>query len=165
MDTIMIGIDNGLKGAVAVIQGTEVVVFDMPVIIEDKGKKTHNRFDDRAMANIVSKYKDLDHFVVLEAAQAFPKQGGVSNFSTGLGFGIWRGILAALGMKYQIIHPKTWQKVYSIAGDTKGIALQVVKRMYPKVEVVGPKGGVKDGRVDALLMADFAKRIYQGGAS
>ena len=47
---------------------------------------------------------------MLESQQAMPRQGVSSTFSTGQGFGMWRGILAALRLPYEIVTPATWTR-------------------------------------------------------
>ena len=95
---------------------------------------------------------------ILEFAQAFPGQGAVSNFSTGNGFGVYKGVLTALQIPFEIVHPKKWQKVYSIAKKTKEQSYAIASQLFPLVNFLGKKGAIKDGRSDAILMAEYGRR-------
>jgi hypothetical protein len=88
------------------------------------------------------------------------KQGSVSVFSTGMGYGVILGVLAGLGMGYEVVAAKTWQthffKGISRTSGTKGMAYRVASGLYPNANLKGPRGGIKDGRVDALLIGQWA---------
>ena len=89
-----------------------------------------------------------------------PKQCVVSMFKFGMNYGIWKGMLASFEIPFIEITPKTWQKgVISKAQDKKP-ALAAAGRMFPTAELTGPRGGGKDGRADALLIADFCRRQF-----
>ena len=64
-----------------------------------------------------------------------------------------------------LVPPQSWMKgmVATADGpDTKSRVRTVVQRLFPHAEVVGSKGGFKDGRADALMMAYFAS-LKDGG--
>ena len=48
--------------------------------------------------------------VVLEQQQARPIEGRSSVFTTGMGYGVWVGILAALRLRYTIAKPSVWTR-------------------------------------------------------
>ena len=85
-----IGIDNGLSGAIAIIDEA-VTVHKVPVIRSSKGKVT---FDEPAMAGFFLPLLCSDIFCAIERVQAMPKQGLTSAINFGLGHGIWRGLVA-----------------------------------------------------------------------
>lgn len=147
---LYIGIDPGKSGCLAVInEKKEVWFFDWP------------KDDDLAFY-----YNDLcgiEHdqvgLAVLERVHSMPGQGVKSMFTFGTNFGIWQGFLTALDWPFQLVAPQTWMKnvVAKADGpDTKAGVRNVAKRLFPKAELEGPKGGYKDGRADALLMAWYA---------
>lgn len=89
-----------------------------------------------------------------------PAQGVTSTFKFGTNYGIWKGILAYAQISFLEPPPQTWQKgVISKAQDKKP-ALAAAARMFPEAELYGPRGGGKDGRADALLIADWCRRQY-----
>jgi crossover junction endodeoxyribonuclease RuvC len=96
---------------------------------------------------------DVKH-VSLERVGARPGQGVVSMFSFGANWGWWHGILDGLKAPYALVTPQTWMK--GVVG--KEGAMVAAARLFPEVSLYGPKGGAKDGRADALLLAHYARR-------
>ena len=158
------GIDNGKSGAIAVIRNGDVEVHDMPVIAVKKGKSQKTIYDIQRIVSIIYEMsRHDDTYGILEQAQVMHFDGKVSAGTIMYSFGLMEGVLSALGVRYEIKHPKTWQKEYfhGVIGDsTKEKSYKVASRLYPGVELVTPRGRVYDGRCDALLMADLAKRNF-----
>jgi crossover junction endodeoxyribonuclease RuvC len=97
-----------------------------------------------------------DPLVILEQAQGMPGQGVSSTFSTGYGFGLWAGILAALGLPSEAVRPSVWtRKILAGApGEGKARVIGFVTRRFPGVELVPPGcRKPRDGRADALALA------------
>ena len=157
----IIGIDPGLSGAVAFIGADGPSVYDTPVIEVAKGKGKKREYDVTAMRAILQNLNDGECFVVLERSQAFPDQGAVSNFTTGHGYGLWRGLIVGLGLAYETVHPRTWKGAMSLDGD-KGKSFLLAKQLFPSMAngFKKPKGRVDslDGRAEALLLAEWARR-------
>lgn len=145
-----IGIDPGASGAIAVIDDSQNVIMlqDWPG-------------NEIAAAQLLRGWTtNRNIFAAIEKGQSMPKQGVRSMFSFGINCGIWKGILASFEIPFREITPRTWQKgVISKAQDKKP-ALAAAQRMFPSAEVTGPRGGAKDGRADALLIADWCRRQY-----
>lgn len=174
-----IGIDGGLDGGIAILKEEKVFgLYDIPTIEERmpptaksrkkarlKGERAKDRKRRRYNINaIVEIFKSLpagECFAVLEYAQAMPGQGVTSQMSIGFGFGLYQGILSAHYIPFEIIHPKKWQKEFSISGDTKSKSFQVATRMFPKLELTTPRGAMLTGRSDAILIAEYARRKYK----
>jgi crossover junction endodeoxyribonuclease RuvC len=102
--------------------------------------------------------------VAIEAIHAMPAQGVSSMFSMGEGFGLWKGILTALGCSWRTVTPQAWKKVV-LAGygnKDKGAAVQVASRLYPIVagSLKTPRGRVLDGRADAICIAEYLRRQH-----
>jgi len=157
---IIAGIDNGLNGAVATVdsESNEVDFLD-DYTIKSNGK---NVYDIVHMVETIQwLYPDM---VYIEKAQAMSKQGVTSTFSTGYGFGLWLGILSAFKIPYEIVSPKVWQKEFfegkNKNNGTKQLSYQVSSCIYPDYAklLLGPKGGLIDGRCDALLIATYGLR-------
>jgi crossover junction endodeoxyribonuclease RuvC len=91
-----------------------------------------------------------------------PKQGLVSTFRFGMGFGTWLGMLAALRIPHLAVAPQTWKKSI-LAGTTKdkGAAIQWAQRRFPGVSLLASTRSKvpHDGLADALAMAEFARRL------
>lgn len=156
------GIDPGLDGAVAFTgMTTESRAIHVP-IIKNGGKKEYNI---EHMARLLYYQDKSTAFVVLEKQQAYPKQGSVSTFKTGMGYGIWLGILSALNLDYVTVHPKTWQQalIPGKAGETKIRSVAMAKKLFPDVSlrISSRAKNDHDGLSDALLLAEYGRRIYK----
>jgi len=164
---IFIGIDPGKSGAVAFLSDEGLAeVFLCPTI--PSGKGTKRLYDVQEMVGLILGNTDgLQSFAVLEKQQAMPKQGLSSTFSIGMGFGIWRGILAALEVPSEEPHSRVWQRVIcgSIAGDTKARSIQAASRLFPTIDLRISERGRKPhhGKADALCLAEYARRTYNAG--
>ena len=98
----------------------------------------------------------------IEAVHAMPGQGVSSMFSFGQRLGELEGMLQTLSIPYSKVRPQAWQKACQIVPKSgkKGI-FQVMSSLYPGAELTGPKGGIRDGRCDALGMAHYLKLQYE----
>ncbi|MDR1133575.1 MAG: hypothetical protein LBL05_05395 [Synergistaceae bacterium] len=158
---ISIGIDPGINGAIAAISAGSLEVLDLvdTPVITSEGKRL---YDIGGMADAI-RHMSLfgDAVVILEQAQAMPGQGVSSTFSTGRGFGIWEGVLSALGVPYRTVRPSVWVKkiLAGTPGEGKARSLGFAMRMFPGAEIT-PKGSRKprDGRGDALCLAYYGIR-------
>lgn len=190
--TIYIGIDPGLTGGLAVISDTRTFGTPIPTITinvkKGKGWVKRKRYDLLALHRFFYRYtlgitsgEDMLYHVILEEQFPMPmqrktkegkiaKQASVSMFSTGLGYGIFQGLLTGLGMKYTTVHPKTWQKEFGIGTkhneiggvilNTKEQALLVCEELFPDVNLMASERSTvpHKGIVDALLIAMYGKR-------
>lgn len=153
MTDAYLGVDPGQSGAVALIDMKRNILFlgDYPG-------------DEIQAAKLISKLKEEFTIIhaIIEKAQAMPKQGVSSMFKFGTNYGAWLGILASFQIPFQQVRPQLWQKgVISKAQDKKP-AMAAAGRMFPTAEIYGPRGGKKDGRADALLIADLCRRQFIG---
>jgi hypothetical protein len=126
-----IGIDVGYAGAVVILDATgKLVKKDVTPLI--KGDKP--AYDLQSMIALLVAHKD-DGIVGIEKQQSMPAQGVSSTFKLGRGYGLWEGIVATLGMPYELVHPKTWQKEIlkdMDKSDTKQAGAVVCHRVFPK---------------------------------
>lgn len=147
---LYLGIDPGATGAVALIDDFRniVVLADWP--------------GDEIQAARIIREMDLSKVrAVVEKVHHMPGQGGSSSFKFGTNYGVWKGILAMAGIPYYEAPPQKWQKgVITTKAQDKKPSLAIAGRLFPKAELVGPKGGGKDGRSDALLIADYCRKTY-----
>lgn len=155
------GIDPGQKGGVAIIgPGGEILtVCLMPL---DAGRLPHAR----SLLRLLQWY--AVSVVALELVGAMPKQGVVSMFSFGRHFGRLEAVLQLSGAAHVLVRPQEWQKEMLLGtpvGDpSKARAALAVDRLFPDVDVPRtPRSGrLHDGCVDALLIAEWARRHRRG---
>ena len=85
---IIIGIDPGLSGAIAILEDNKVLgIFDMPVMAE--GKKNKRQLNSSQLVNIITDNTDKtkEIAVIVEQVNAMPGQGVTSMFNFGQTFG------------------------------------------------------------------------------
>jgi len=147
MTDLYIGIDPGLDGAVGFV-GRDVVVFRTPTIKVGKRRQ----YPPQQMFQMLQ--GGVGAFAILESVHSMPRQGVVSSFSFGRGFGLWEGILVALGIPYLLVAPQTWKATMlrDMPKDKNAAKLQA-SRLWPEL------GHLSDGEAEALLMAEYGRRL------
>lgn len=152
MSTI-IAIDPGKSGGICVKIGSGITLYDTPVI---KGDKTH--YDTKRMSDILGQFDDLNPTVVIERQQAMPKQGVSSTFQTGMGYGLWLGIIAGLQLPHEVIAPATWKKAM-LADMPPGKESSRLKalQLFPYL-ADDLKLKKHEARAEALLLAVYYER-------
>lgn len=158
-----VGIDPGQTGGVAVIPNCFDATREPLVTLHDtptfKGEG-RTLYDEAGMSDLLrgvaKSYPDV--FVTIEQVHAMPKQGVSSSFNFGMGYGIWLGIVAALGLPSQRVTPQRWKKVVLADGPKVDQAVcAFAARLYPAIagNLRGPRGALLMGRADALLIAHY----------
>lgn len=156
-----IGIDPGISGALCVLDEGEVKFYDTPTLEIVVNKKRKNVLDAYEMSRILKEVTaGREVLVSIEKVQAMPgggerTMGATSAFSFGMGFGLWLGILAALEIPYQLVHPATWKaKLMSGQPKEKDSSRQVAMQHYPRAaKDLNLKKHV--GRADAAMLARY----------
>ena len=170
----ILGVDNGLDGGLVLLtDGWPEWRIAMPTLeLSGKRSKTTGKIGKRRIY-----YEDairqnlLDwspQHVFIEVAQPMPDQGVTSMFTTGLGFGLMRGICVGLGLSYTLVHPRTWQAMLFRGLPkpvTKDCAKVVAGRLWPGLDWRAttrckvPHSGV----CDAACIAYYGHRMMGGG--
>ena len=135
----------------------------MPIVKVGK----YNKLVPKKIKDIITgsnTYKLEECFCVIEKSQAMPGQGVCSMHTIGLNYGIIVGILACLGIEYIEISSRKWQKEFFEPGDTKVKSVNIASRLFPKCEFVTKRGRKIDGRSDAMLMAEYGRRINKSSS-
>lgn len=166
----VIGVDPGKDGAMAaVVNGLLPTHFlrKTPIIQGDR-----NEYDLTGMRSYLEEIQERARqefnsspvTAIIERQQAFPKQGGSSNFSIGYGFGLWIGLFTAMGIRYEVVSPQAWQKAM-LAGirkkNTKQASVVAAQRLWPGVDFRKSERARKQdsGLTDAALLAQFGWRL------
>lgn len=164
MNKFFFGIDPGFTGAIAWIDayGEQIGVEDLPVT--GVGKK--REFDLVALnALIYHKIACVKHDCVvgLENPTTRPGEGAERCKRFGEGIGMLKALLTAHLVGYDCISPNLWKGRLGLPGkqdpNANKAGAQLIVTHYPSTEhlVYGPRGGVKDGRLDALLIAHWIR--------
>jgi phage-related tail protein len=85
-------------------------------------------------------------------------QPGSAMFAFGRGFGFILGVLAAYGMKVELVRPQKWQKHFSL-GTSKNHASKTAWKNHikAKAQQLFPDQPVTLKTADALLLLDYGK--------
>ena len=147
-----IGIDPGLTGAIAKVQGGNIEVWDMPTL--ELRKK---RFVNAPMlADLISSIRTPECEVFLERVSARPGQGVTSMFSFGTSCGIIQGIIAALHLPLTLVSPQEWRKKMGVPKGKDGSRLRILEL---RPDLAFRFSRKKDhGRADAVLLALYGSR-------
>lgn len=164
---IFLGIDPGVSGGLAAID-------------------TEDRTEDYQVQAIVHKMpsSDLEIWKLIEAYQphskktatfsALEKVGGYlkgsqgnlgsAMFRFGQNYGALRMALTAAGISCAEVHPHRWQAVLGVSsrknsGETKA---QRKRRFLEKAQQLFPDVQVTLATADALLLAEYCRRLWQG---
>lgn len=141
-----IGIDPGKSGATAIVRCDGSVVTAM--------------FDEkRYIAEFASCAGHACHAVV-EDVHAMPRQGVTSMFSFGQNKGWILGVLDAFSIPRTLVSPQRWKRYYGLDND-KNKSIVLAHEMFPGVNLLRSPRCKKesDGIAEALLMADYCKRL------
>lgn len=172
---IYIGIDVGKKGAIAFI-ADEIVVVSQPLTGKEPDEvmmRTHLQW--ALSESISTPHAFIEQSRAMVRPRVNPKtgkteilaQGARSAFNFGALYGLWRGMLVALKIPYEIVPPKTWQ-LLMLAGenksDVKAASIRVAQRRWPGVSLLPTPRCRKpsDGMADALNIAEYGRRTDTG---
>lgn len=160
---IHIGVDPGLQGAVAILDGNLLIeIRDMPTNTIDRDIVDSDGFGD-----IIQEYKTVPHHVHLEKLHSWgraEKMSKVSLWSFALGYGMICDRVKSMRMTHSFWEAKAWQKgVHALTGKD-GNCLRALQ-LFPNAPIKGPKGALLDGRADALLIAYYGYTMIELGVN
>ena len=150
-----IGIDPGASGAMCVLNEDNQLFF-----YDFKSGKIPN-YSSLLRTHTTTFPEDPIVMIGLEKVSAMPGQGVKSMFSFGQRLGELEGMLQTLKLGYDMIRPLQWQKACGVKPKSgkQGI-YETVSKLYPDASLHGPKGGLIDGRCDALGIAHYIRKTY-----
>ena len=179
MSQIIVGIDPGVSGALAVMRldqqgfpdgrgGTtdearshDIELIPMPTMKDGKARNSLALHD---LEDIIRAWTG-DVFVTIEMLQPMPmdKGGTLANYARGRSPGVLEALCIAHGLSYQLVRPQVWQKemLAGVQGDdTKARSIIAAQRLFPKVNLKRSERSRRpdDGFADALLIAEWTRR-------
>lgn len=143
----IVGIDPGLGGAIALLNGGELwAMADMPVL--DKKVQTN------PLAEILRGFRP--DVVVLEDIHAMPR-GSIASFSLGYTMGVVVATVQGLSLPLVRMRPNEWKKYQGLIGKQKEASRALAIERWPGfVDSLRRK---KDcDRAEAALIADAYRR-------
>jgi hypothetical protein len=170
---LIVGIDPGVSGGIAALDERCHLKFKtaMPVMTVEKQSKTkagNKRKGTEYRAELIAQIiKQLNpDRVFIEKQQAMPKQGAVSMFTLGTGYGLLRGICVGLGVSTHLVRPTVWQKdiLNAARGDTKNKSILFCTTTWPSLDFrENDRCRVDhDGICDAVCIAEYGRRLMNG---
>jgi hypothetical protein len=104
--------------------------------------------------------------IIFEDITTLHTASKMSNLSLGKQSGAVEALCVALNLPYAKVPPKEWQaemfkdlpplRKKNGTSDTKGLAFIAAKKYFPNVKIQK----TKDGITDALLIAEYGRRVY-----
>ena len=165
-----IGIDPGKLGFIAAMSDDELTFYSI------------SDHSDLEIADFIGQYKSRQCHVVIEDVHAVFGSSAGATFEFGKIKGFLVGLLVAHKIPYTLVQPKEWQgeiwtnadmvvshkKVKRKDGkeinrketDTKATSINAAQRLFPSVDFRRSERcrKIDDNKVDALLMAEYARR-------
>ena len=145
------GIDPGANGAIAILDSKN----PDSVALLDLKKTTINNIHTWLHSQLRFRGSEI----WIEDIHSMYGMSAKSNFSFGRNLGSILAIIELLkGIPPKTVTPKVWQKYVGVTTKGKAIKKQVAKiaqYLYPQAELHGKRGGLLDGRSDALMIAYY----------
>ena len=162
-----LGVDPGVTGALALVSDARDIIslWDMP------SKKTKTAGGNRNQLDLVALMKIADEIppetsVILERqwARSTTNSGDEQSMQS-MGrmmeaYGRLYALFFARGFLVREVSPQKWRGRLGLQSKSHGV--EMVQRLYPGAPVLGPKGGEKDGRADAILIAHWGHNPNSG---
>jgi len=149
---LVCGIDPGANGAIAVLDSMNP---DSVALLDLKSNSicaTWNWLHTEGLALGSSK-------IWIEDVHSLFGMSAKSNFGFGRNLGTVLTIAELLtGHFPSTVTPKIWQKYVGVTAKGKDIKKQVAEiatSLYPTANIYGKRGGLLDGRSDALMIAHY----------
>ena len=157
---IVLGIDPGLSGGLAVVAGTPgklrlIEAVDVPTHGEAAKRRVH------AAAAIDFIQRHMPDLALIERAQAMPDQGASSGFIYGRAVGALEACVEGLGLRLVVVESTAWKKHHDLrGGKSKEDSRQRAIQMFPSAAGLERK---KDhNRAEAALIAAYGCAIARG---
>jgi hypothetical protein len=154
------GIDPGFAGAIAWMNaaGTTLNVRDMPVTAAKKERQ--REIDLYGLRDVFAHLRRLpDCYVGIEWPTTRPGEGAERCERFGRGKGYLEAFAFLKGLQYAKIAPNLWKGRLGLDGKEHAganeRAAELFEQLYPAHTAIirGPRGGILDGRLDALMIA------------
>lgn len=138
---IFVGIDPGKSGAIAFYNGKDAWAI---------------KLSESAVDIYDAILEVTPEFAMLEHVHSSPQMGVKSAFSFGESFGMCQTLLSASKVPYQLVRPQKWMKEMDcMTKGNKNVTKDYAQRMFPTIAVT-------HAIADALILAVYAQRVYQG---
>jgi len=155
----MLGIDPGMSGGIAVLEGRRVVdAMHMPVV----GDGSQREIDIGRLSAFIEAHEPDE--AIIELVSAMPSipgadgvrrgMGAASAFRFGFAVGQVRAVVACYRIPLTLVVPTVWKKHYGLKGGDKEPSRQMALRRFPEAHRLLSRK--KDhGPAEAILIAAY----------
>ncbi|CAH9100092.1 unnamed protein product [Cuscuta epithymum] len=158
----VIGVDPDVSGALAILKPDHSPqVFDSPHLKVTVGKGVRRRLDARSIVHLLQSFEvPIGTTAYIEQSTPFPQDGKQGWWGGGFGYGLWIGILVALGFSVVPVPSALWKRTFKLAGGdtTKDDSRDMASRLFPCMSSQ-LKRKKDHGRAEALLIAAYGKGL------
>ena len=156
---IAIGIDPGVTGAIAFVDGRgSCVIEDLPTLALPGEGRIGRRIDGAALAKIIRANCPIgiaaEALVEGERAMGGKNSAVRIHFSLGRTVGSIEAVLEVLRIPHTAIDPQKWKGFYGL-GEIKRESIQKAAQLYPLSFL---KQAKDHNKAEALLIAHYLKR-------
>lgn len=161
---LFIGIDPGKQGAICFLDP----IADHPYFASLDPEKYPAKDLVESLSIILRVEKK--GLIALEHVHSLGGMSAKSNFTFGGMFWRAKTVLDCVGYPFELVTPKAWQQAVGVPAkkdrdpddNLKKIVARMAHNLYPTAVIHGPRGGLMDGRSDALMIAHYL-RLKHGG--
>lgn len=151
---MIIGIDPGFSGAIALLHKKELCIYDMPLI----RIMSRTQVDASFLSHLIINIKPQIKMAIVEDVHSMPQQGVVSTFSFGYNAGILLGVLKAHDIRVLRVKPSSWKSALGLDSNKQN-SIKLARMTFPKYKDYFARAK-DDGRAEAALLADYASRTF-----
>ena len=158
---LVIGIDPGLSGGIALISEKVIKAIPMPKTERD----TFDYIHEEILCYNKWMHYNLDEIprypitFVLEKVHTFPGQGISSSGKFMQHYGFLRGLIIAAEQRFIDVSPQKWQRSLGILprksktkSEHKNLLKQLSQQLFPHI-------GITLAIADALLLAEYGRKL------
>lgn len=156
---IVIGIDPGYKGAIAMYDGNRVIVEDMPIV---KGQVRGNDLNYVGLGDMMAvQFAMADHAFIEQVGAMGSNQGASSVFKFGSVYGACIAAVAFLHIPYTLVPPNKWKGEIGLNRDKEKSRARALQ-LFPK-DAERFKRKLDEGRAEAALLAWYGHTLLTKG--
>jgi hypothetical protein len=170
---IFVGIDAGKHGAIAWMDGERkrIELHDLP--LHSDGSMDYGRMNALVGSAALDSHGDailatVENTISIPHAARGERFIPASDRILHMTLGAWLALLGAHHVPTTLVYPKTWKRTMlaGIANDER-IEAKILKQRFQDHPIAsqlhGPRGGLLDGRVDALWLAEYGRVTWRFG--
>ena len=177
--TLVVGIDPGLSGALALWDGATLDIVDMPTTVRRMSKKDRIELDVVGLNDLMCGFWSRGvELVVIERVGGIVGQSAPASFNFGYACGPLEMACVCHSLPRWLVPALTWKAVMGVRGKrASAVGGEATKAERDtaileagiavfgrRPEFHGPRGGLKIDRVEAALIAEYGRRLILGGS-